>query len=166
LELSKLEKHSLLLGKLVGNFQSLEFALRAFLINDDINKKGPLPKSETDMHNMIIGDVVSENAFTNYDSLSQLINKYNCHPKIKTAGLSIDETLVDIRDAIAHGRVSSEKPLSNLALLKFDRPKNGKVEVVFNAKMTEEWFKEQIKRAYEAVIRASEANEKLQSGEL
>jgi len=164
--LSEAEKHALNLGKLVGNFQSLEFALRAFLTNDEIAQRGSLPQSATNMHDMNEGDIVPENALTNYDTLGQLIKKYNGHPKILSASLTIDETLVDIRDAIAHGRVSAEMPSSSLKLLKFDKPKNGQVRVTFSVTMTKEWFGEQIKRVYNAVLRVSEANDRLQSGKL
>jgi hypothetical protein len=165
-QLSPLDKHGLNLGKLVGNFQSLEFALRAFLINDEIAQKGPLSKSATDMHEMNEGDIVPENAFTNYDTLAKLIEKYNGNPKILSAGLTIDETLVDIRDAIAHGRVSAATPSSSLKLLKFNKPKNNQVKVTFSVLMTREWFAEQLRRVYDAVLKVSEANGKLQSGKL
>ena len=165
-QLSPLDKHGLNLGKLVGNFQSLEFVLRAFLTNAEIARKGPLPKSATDIHKMNEGDIVPENAFTNYDTLGQLIEKYNGTPKILSAGLTIDETLVEIRDAIAHGRVSAEMPSSSLKLLKFNKPKNGQVRVTFSVTLTKEWFGKQIKRVYDAVLKVNEANDKLQSGKL
>ena len=165
-QLSPGDKHALNLGKLVGNFQSLEFVLRAFLTNDEIAQRGSLPKSATDMHEMNEGDIVPENAFTNYDTLGQLIEKYNRNPKILSAGLTIDETLVDIRDAIAHGRVSASTPSSSLKLLKFNKPKNNQIKVTFSVLMTKEWFGEHIKRVYEAALKVSEANDKLQSGKL
>jgi hypothetical protein len=165
-QLSPLDKHGLNLGKLVGNFQSLEFILRAFLTNVDIAQKGPLPKSATDMYKMNEGDIVPENAFTNYDTIGQLIEKYNGNPKISSAGLTIDETLVYIRDAIAHGRVSAATPSSSLKLIKFNKPKNNQVKVTFSVLMTREWFAEQLKRVYDAVLKVKEANDKLQSGKL
>jgi hypothetical protein len=165
-QLSPADKHALNLGKLVGNFQSLEFALRAFLTNDEIAQRGSVPKSATDMHKMNEGDIVPENAFTNYDTLRQLIEKYNGTPKILSAGLTIDENLADIRDAIAHGRVSAATPSSSLQLLKFNKPKNNRVRVTFSVLMTKEWFDEQIKRVYAAVVRVKEANDKLQSSKL
>jgi len=160
-----MEKYFEGLGKLVANFQSLEFALRAFLVNNEIASGGSFPQSPN-LHNMNEGDIVSLNAFTNYDTLGQLIKKYNSHPRISLAGLTIDEALVYIRDAIAHGRVSAATPSSSLKLLKFDKPKNNQVKVTFSVLMTKEWFAEQIKRVYNAVLKVNEANEKLQSGKL
>jgi len=169
MELSEADKHALRLGRLVGNFQSLEFVLRAFLTNDEIDEiaqRGLLPQSATNMHDMNEGDIVPENALTNYDNLGQLIKKYNGHPKISSAVLTIDETLVEIRDAIAHGRVSAPTPSASLTLLKFDKPKNNQVKVTFSVLMTKEWFAEQVKRVYDAVLKVNEANDKLQSGKL
>ena len=163
-QLSPLDKHGLNLGKLVGNFQSLEFILRAFLTNDEIAQKGPLPESATDMNKMNKGDIVPESAFTNYDTLRQLIKKYNKHPRVLSAGLTIDETLIDIRDAIAHGRVAASTPSSSLRLLKFGKPKNNQVKVTFSVLMTREWFGEQLRRVYEAVLKVKEAHDNLQSG--
>ena len=137
--------------------QSLEFALRAFLVNYEIASGGTFPQS-TNLYDMNEGDIVPENAFTNYDTLRQLIKKYNNNPRILSAGLIIDETLVDIRDAIAHGRVSAATPSSSLKLLKFDKQKNNQVKVTFSVTMTNEWFGEQTKRVYNAVLKVSEAN--------
>lgn len=163
--MTNMEKYFEGLGKLVANMQSLEFALRAFLINDEIAAGGSFPQS-ANLQDMNEDNIVPENAFTNYDTLGQLVKKYNSHPKILSAGLTIDETLVDIRDAIAHGRVSGATPSSSLRLLKFDKPKNHQVKVTFSVLMTKEWFSEQISRVYKAILRVSEANDRTQSGRL
>ena len=162
---NELDEHALNLGKLIANFHSLEFALRAFLVNYEIASGGSFPQS-ANLGEMNEGDIAPENAFTNYDTLGQLINKYNNNPRILSASLKIDATLVDIRDAIAHGRVSSAMPSSSLKLLKFDKPKNNKVKVTFSVTMTKEWFREQVRRVYNAVLKVSEANDKLQSSRL
>lgn len=159
------EKYPLNCGKLLVNFQSLEFALRAFLVNNEI-ASGITSSQATNLKEMNRGDIVPENAFTNWNTLKQLIEKYNSNPKILSAGLIIDKTLVDIRDAIAHGRVSAPTPSASPQLLKFSKPKDNQVKVTFSVSMTKEWFGEQIKRAYNAVLKVNEANEKLQSGKL
>jgi len=157
--------HPTNMGKLVVNFQSLEFALRAFLVNYEIGSGVSYARS-VNPSEMNEGDIVSENAFTNYDTLGQLITKYNAHNKISSAGLTIDVTLVDIRDAIAHGRISSDTPDSIAKLLKFDKPENKAVKVAFSVLMTKEWFGEQIKRVYAAILKVNESNEKLRNGKL
>jgi hypothetical protein len=154
-------EHALYLGKLIADFQSLEFALRAFLINNEIASGVSFPES-INLNQLNVGDLVSENAFTNYDSLGQIIEKYNNLPKIISSGLTIDKTLIDIRDALAHGRISTDIPSTELKLLKFSRPKGKQVEVTFSVTMTKEWFSQQIKRVYEAVLKVHKAIEGLQ----
>jgi predicted GTPase len=161
-----MEEHAENLGKLVANMQSLEFALRAFLLNVEIIQRGPLPQLVKNLHDVNEGDIVPLNALTNYDNLRQLITKYNNHPKILSANLTIDKTLVDIRDAIAHGRISSPNPSASLKLLKFDKPKINQVKVAFSALMTKGWFKEWITRYYNALMTVNKAIERLQSGRL
>jgi len=161
-----LKQHKLYLGALVANLQSLEFVLRAFLLKDEF-RSGYSPSQSVDLDALNKGDTVPLNALTNYDTLSELVRKYNSHPKIPSANLTIDETLVDIRDAIAHGRVSSPIPSCPFTLLKFGKPKlNGTVEVEFSATMTERWFKEQINRVKDAFLSVKEAKKRLENGML
>lgn len=160
-----MDKHALALGKLVGNFQSLEFALRAFLLNDEV-ASGKVILPSANLNDMNEGDIVRLNAFTSYDNLGQLIDRYNSHTKILSAGLTIDRTLVRVRDAIAHGRVSGDVPAPPFKLLKFDIPVKNKVKVTFSVLMTIEWFNEQISQVNKAITKVSEANERLQSGKL
>jgi len=154
------EQHPLNLGKLLVNFQSLEFVLRAFLLKVE----NSLEKSFHQSQNLLElneGAEVPENAFTNYDTLGQLIDKYNSHPKVKSLGLTIDRSVIDIRDAISHGRVLSLKPTPPFNLLKFDRPQNNRTKVTFNILLTREWFSEQLPRVQRAAITVAQAREKL-----
>ena len=157
--------HPLNLGKLLVNFQSLEFALRAFLLKIEEMSGSPFTKFK-DLHELSEGDEVPENAFTNYDNLRQLIEKYNDNPKIREADLCIDKKLVDIRDAIAHGRVSALTPSPPFRLLKFNRPKNNQTKVKFSILLTQEWYNQQLIDTQKATIKVAQALEKLQSGEL
>jgi hypothetical protein len=61
------------LGKIVSNLRSLECLLRMFL------KEANGESSSTQYFNLKINDEVSEDSFTNYDTLGQLIKKYNDH---------------------------------------------------------------------------------------
>ena len=165
---NELDEHALNLGKLTGNFHSLEFALRAFLLEyDEVaeRKAKRFPQSVT-LHDLNQGDVVPDNAFTDYDTLGQLIDKYNGNPKVLSAGLTIDRSLVDIRDAIAHGRVSGLKPEPPLKLLKFGKPRNHRVRVTFSVEINKEWFSKQVSRVYEALVKVVEAKDRLHSGSL
>ena len=144
-----IDKHKMQLGALLSNFQSLEFMLRGFLQAQPTARPFDT-EYENDIYGFPVGTELQENEFTNYDSLSVLITKFN--NEMNKRGLPlIDPDLVEIRDALAHGRVSSATPNDHLRLIKFDRPVNGKVRVVFNEKMTDSWFSLQIKRVFEAI---------------
>lgn len=147
-------EHSQNLGALLTNIHSLEFLLRAFLYNfkEKDEKKWTYG---VDIYNYEIGTKLPENSFTNYDSLSQLIIKYNFIAQ-KNSIEEIDLTLIDLRDALAHGRTSACEENKPLRLIKFSRPSNGEVEVTYNAVMTKEWFsvqKERVKNAINQVLK-------------
>jgi hypothetical protein len=104
----------------------------------------------------IAGPPVDPGAFrsskiTGYDTLRELIIDFNNEMKNRRLS-TIDVTLVDLRDAIAHGRVSSSSPDDTMRLLKFDKPdKEHRVRVAFNQQMDEAWFESQIQRVHQAV---------------
>lgn len=150
------DKHVELLGKLVANMQSLETLLR-FSLLVAVTPKNTAPA----YHQFLSGEMVDEDAFADYRTLGELIKAYNRSPQ--SAGLEVDDTLEDIRDAIAHGRTFSTAPSGSMLLLKFDRPKHGKVKVVFSALMTYEWFDQQITRFLDAWARVDQAIKRQQT---
>jgi hypothetical protein len=106
----KPDKYALQMGKLLVNLQSLEYSLRGFLWN---KKKGPI----LDLDSLQVGDVVPLNPFTDYSTLGHLVERCDAE------GLAIDRRVVQIRDALAHGRIASSKPQGPDLLLKFSQPK-------------------------------------------
>lgn len=161
------EQHPLNLGKLLVNFQSLEFVLRAFLWESEKDKEqNGSTYRELKLDKLKEGDIVAEDAFTSHDSLNVLINKYNQNPKISSAGLTIDKAIVGIRDAIAHGRVFGDTPQPPMTLLKFSKPINKRVKVTFSVDLTREWFNEQLPRVQSAALVVAKALEMLQQGKL
>ena len=143
------EEHARHLGGLLANFQSLEFVLRAFL--HALPKAGRMGVPYgTDIYLSQVGTELPENEFTNYDSLGDLIDCFN--KEMKTRGLpEIDLKLVEVRNAIAHGRVSAPSQNETLRLIKFGKPLNKKVKVEFNEMLTKEWFICQKRRVCEAI---------------
>lgn len=89
-----------------------------------------------------VGTELPENDITSYDSLGQLFTKFNLE-MLSRGHPQLDMGLVDLRDALAHGRVSAAVQDDTLRLIKFDKPKNGKARVTFNELMTEQWFTSQ-----------------------
>ena len=73
---------------------------------------------------------VQETHLTNYDSLEQLIDKYNNVVNPANSLFLLDRTVVEIRDALAHGRVMSRTSNPPLRIFKFNRPNRGNVDVV------------------------------------
>ena len=145
-----LDEHARYLGGLVVNLQSLEFILRAFLQQLPTAPPFGLPPG-TDIYSFPVGAEVPLNEVTNYDSLRRLIKKFNSEME-KRGVDQIDETLVRLRDAVAHGRVSTADPMAEMRLLKFSEPKNGHVCVEFNEVMSSAWFKEQTRRVGQAIL--------------
>jgi hypothetical protein len=138
-----LREHATLMGKLLLSFHFLEYALRAFLYERSDPPHEPLAPG-IDLETMAFGDVVPENAVTRWDSLTHLIKRYN--RAINDGQLAVDPSLVDLREALAHGRIAASLSELNFALIKFTRPYAGRVEVGFREELSKEWLKNQINR--------------------
>ncbi len=144
-----LDQHAIQLSKLMGSFHALEFLLRGFLQKLPTARPIGIP-SGTDLYSFPIGTELPENEFTSYDSLGELIDK--CNSELNKRGLTIiDKTLIEVRDALAHGRVSAASATGTMRLIKFDRPVNARVRVAFNEQLSESWFVTQRKRVNEAI---------------
>jgi hypothetical protein len=140
-----LKEHATMMGKLLVSFQCLEHALRAFLYERNDPPHEPLAPG-TNLATMTFGDVLPENAITRWDSLTHLIKRYN--RAISNGHLAVDPSLVDLRDALTHGRMAASLLEGNLALIKFTRPFAGRVEVGFREELSKEWMENQIKRVF------------------
>jgi len=117
------------------NLHSLEFALRAVLFKETNSVQ------HFDAKNLRVGDTYPINFFTNYMQLRELIENYN---ELPSTNLPISDEPIKLRDALAHGRVSSQLPDMKLEIVKFRPERNGQVRVVFYEKITEEWLKKQV----------------------
>ena len=144
------DEHYRLLGKLMAHLQSLEFILRAFLQGLPSARPIGIPYG-TDIYTYPVDTELPESEITSYDSLRDLIEKFNIEMKrldLPTVGA----TLVHLRDALAHGRVSSPTPDDTMRLLKFGKPEKARVRIVFNQQMTKPWFRSQIQRVRQAIM--------------
>ncbi len=154
------EKMQQNIGRLISNLQSLEFVLRLFLV--EINRKrnsSEIIKGE--INNYKVGEEINENPFTNYDSLKEIINKVNAILLKENIKDQIDLSLVNTRDAFAHGRISSLNPEGPFRLLKFSKPIDGKVKVTMSFDITLEWLSDQINKTYSETIKLGGISEKL-----
>jgi hypothetical protein len=144
-----LETHALHLGGLVGNLQSLEIMIRFHL--------SALPSARPtgvgygiDLFSFPVGTTLDESDLTSYESLGDLIDRYNSHAAADQRPI-LDRTLVKLRDAIAHGRASAVAPSAELRLIKFGPARKGRVRIEFNEMMTSAWLIEQKQRVFRAI---------------
>ena len=129
--MTNLPEHLEKLGKAVLNLQALEFLLRLFLYQ--VNKEENwFPKyKQSNVH---------INSLTDYSSFCELITRFN-----KKSQFSIDRNkIVNLRNAIAHGRVFKEGE-NPLRLVKFGPPKDGFVSNEYDEYLDEEWWNENYK---------------------
>ena len=143
-----LDNHARLVGSIIGNLLSLEFLLRFSLY-----KKGEDDGTFAKLHTIQVGDTVIENSLTDYSTLKALIERYNQEVAIPESKPPISLSVVDLRDALAHGRTSTNIIGNDLQILKFSKPQNGFSKVVFAETMTEDWLENKKKLVYEELIK-------------
>jgi hypothetical protein len=139
------------LGRLIANINSLEVEIRFFLLIDEYGweKANQWAKS---LLTLEAGQNVVVNPFTNYDKLNVLIGTYNKKVKklSKLPGeLTISDKIVDLRNALAHGRAFFSVPNTPpMILLAFDNPKGHKqTKLLSKDTMTRTWLVKNIKWA-------------------
>ena len=143
-------QHAFHLGSLLANLQSLEFILRAYFASLQNAATIGLPHG-VDVYTVPVGGTLPESPFTNYDTLGQLIAKYNELARQQDRQ-ELDTSLVEVRDALAHGRISAAATEETLRLIKFSKPKNGIVCVTFNSVMDDAWFANQKRRVRDSMM--------------
>lgn len=141
--------HSSNLGKLVHNFQTLETWLRFVLLKLEPTQHAA---ARLDFENMAVGTELSSNDVTDYADLATLCKRFNRHMSAKNAP-ELNLAIVNIRDAIAHGRIIGTKSGLPLRLVKFSRPASGRVKLVVNEVMDQNWFSLQLLRTHRAIER-------------
>jgi len=153
------------LGKLVNALQSLEFVLRAFLYEREPSPGGQFPSAH-DFYADPVGAVVPVNAITDYRTLGELISAYNLLVKAAFPERAIDPAVVGVRDALAHGRVSTLQPEPGeaLDLVKYDRPTKDNptvVRVAVRVHLTRAWLREHLQTIQGHTLRVASAHEEM-----
>ncbi len=144
--------HKLKLGTLVANLHSLELLLRVFL--SEHNQGG---EPVVSLASLCVGDFVPVNSFTSYDSLCELIHKYNKAIKSRCPENVLDDSVVGLRDMIAHGRVLGESPSPPFTLFKCGKETPDGVRVDAKETMDEAWFSAKIAFVYQQMVKIQEA---------
>jgi len=144
------------LGQAFANLLSLEFAIRGFLYEQKDKPHNPLPWG-LDVNELQEGDSVPENALTDYSTLGELIRRYNERIAAVNPELRIDPSLSQLRDCLAHGRISARSPNGPFRLVKLSRPKNNQVRVVCREVLTDEWLTTKAREAWIATTNVMKA---------
>lgn len=141
-------KHAEHLGGLLGNLQTLEIIIRLCLAQQPGSPARN--KFMDEVCNAQVGAQIPESDMSNYASLKELIKKFN-----KVFSNNIDSSIVDLRDALAHGRVFQGPNDDFFRIVKFEKPVNGSARLSLNQVMNEEWFNESQERVRKAIFIAS-----------
>ncbi len=97
-----------------------------------------------------VGTVVAAFDMTNYAQLSELVDAFNA--KFATGGLfTLENMVVSLRQAIAHGRVFKRPLDEHFRIVKFPSVRDGKTSVAYNQVMSPEWFAINNKRIRDAI---------------
>lgn len=159
-----LDSYTRALGSVFANLHSLEFLLRLSLYKKRSRPHVSFRRGQN-FTGLSTGSILPVNALTDYQSLGDLIKRYNKKINRSLLSLEIDQNIVTLRDALAHGRIFVPKTGLPLQLLKFAKPRNGKVEVMYAATLTPEWFmaqNDQVQKAI-ALVNASQKMTRRQS---
>jgi hypothetical protein len=137
------DQHVLGLGKIVGNLHSLEVAIRVFLCE---------AHGETIQLPAAPSGTVAETHVTSFASLGGLIKEYNDCLSPAEQAHRVDPQAVTIRDAIAHGRLTSGAKEFPLTLVKFaSRNSTGMIPVEFVQVISEQWLEDARKLAKQQI---------------
>lgn len=142
------EEYARDLGALLMNFQALEYLLRAYLYEHEGAAFDELPAG-IDWYSVKPGDELPVNALTSFESLGQLIDRYNGMVAGHAPQDVVDRSVVELRDALAHGRVSGAPGSTRPVLLKFAKPMGGRVRVTVSQPLTPDWLMEQRVRVHD-----------------
>ena len=126
------EVYFLNLGKLIGDLHALEFSIRAFLVKTPSEKPMGIPYGEN-IYSYPVGTELLENEITNYDTLDELIKKFNNIMTARNRKLLDGSFLIQLRDSLAHGRITKFEGSGEIPhLIRFTRPRDGKVKILHN----------------------------------
>ena len=122
------------IGAIIMNLQALETVIRFFFFRKN-GEQHPFPKPGGERY-------VPSTSLTKYCQLRKWVRKFNSGLKQEElTKYSISEDIVEIRDAIAHGRLLAPDPPSlPYTLWKFGEAVDGQVEVKMSKVLTAEWL--------------------------
>ena len=148
------------LGGLWGNFLSLDAVLRGFQHRLPNAKPIGIPHG-MDVYSYPVGTEFPISPLANMEFFSSLVESYNKEAVARGLGSPIDASLVVLRNALAHGFVSTDVKEGPMRLLKFGPSRPGFVKITVNETMDLAWFKAQKRRVFDAIHTVHTAEQKL-----
>ena len=136
------------LGQLMGNLSVFEMAVRIFLCKHHNEKWKPPKKGDK---------IVPETHMTNFNSLGEIVKKYN---KISEEKYKIDPFVVRLRDGIAHGRIITMESME-IGIFKYAQPKNGNVEVVLDEVLNTDFYRKSLALVDEQILKVIDCGQQL-----
>jgi hypothetical protein len=152
--------YALRLGELWSNFLSLDVCLRTFHVRLPGSAPTGIPYA-VDVYSFPVGTEFSESAVADMKFFSSLVVSYNETVVARGLGSPIDAALIELRNALAHGFVSTDRNEGPMRIIKFGRSRPGFVKITMNETMDLAWFKSQMKRVYDAIQAVHAAAENL-----
>ncbi|MGO9076107.1 MAG: hypothetical protein ACLQEI_18315 [Terriglobales bacterium] len=120
--------------------QSLETLLRVYLLKAGSAAAGNRVAKKP-YWDLVVGDIVDDDEFSNYDTLGKLVAKYNLDITKRESSLCVDPQVIAVRDLLAHGRIAAAAAdTASLKVVKFDNPQGGKAVVSASVLMDDDWF--------------------------
>jgi len=140
------------LGALHASLGSLELQLRIVLYMMTTPRAERLPPERFRIAELTVGTQLPESWLTKYAYLSAFIAEYN--QRQAAGGLAtIDNGILDLRNELAHGLISTARPNDpSYTLVRIGPAQNGVVTVLAQWEMTPDWLNDQIRRVNDALM--------------
>ena len=140
------------LGALHASLGSPELQLRIVLYLMTTPRAERFPTDTFRIAELTVGTQIPECWLTKYAYLSTFIAEYN--QRQSAGGLAtIDDGILDLRNELAHGLISTARPRDpSYTLVRFGPARNGVVTVIAQWEMTPDWLSDQIRRVNDALI--------------
>lgn len=147
------DSHALGMGRILANLQAIESILRLTLYELG-GEVGGLPE---------FGEKIAGlNRVTEFSSMGELVKDYNKLAKKLDTKMEVNWEIVELRDALAHGRIWQKEGDKYLRIIKFGKQdKNGKVKVEYDAYMSPDWHVKGLRMAtieMKKIVAFSKAN--------
>lgn len=143
-----LDDYASALGMLMANLATLESSLRGALHEIRVEPVDMQLHSKT-LVTLPVGTSLAENSITSWRSLGELIREYN---ELRLGGDPIPQGIRDLRNMFAHGLIFAHAGRDVLHLVRFSKPKDGRVTIEANHPLTMDWLRNENSKVIAALM--------------